>query len=43
MPKNAPTTWRKSLELARKLAKRLKMMLPVSKIFAKDFTPLKMP
>ncbi|KAM0929881.1 hypothetical protein ACQ4PT_001336 [Festuca glaucescens] len=43
VPKNVPTTWRKSSELARKLAKRLKMMLPVSKIFAEDFKPLKMP
>jgi hypothetical protein len=43
VPKNAPTVWRKSSGLVRKLAKRLKRMLLASEIFAEDFKPLKVP
>jgi hypothetical protein len=36
-------TWRGGLKLVRKLAKRLRKMLLVSKIFAEHFKPPKMP
>jgi hypothetical protein len=39
--RNAPMIWRPSSKPVKKLARGLRMMLPVSRICAEDFKPLK--
>jgi hypothetical protein len=42
VPKNAPMTWKPNSKPGRQLAKKLKRMPPLSKVFARGFKPLKM-
>jgi hypothetical protein len=42
VPRNAPMTWKPSSKPAKQLARRLKRMLLLSKVFTRGFKPLKM-